>query len=382
MSNDSSGRFKVLIAGAGVAALEAATALHQLAADHVELSLLAPDEEFVLRQGAVGAAYGGTPEKRYPLERIARDLEVRRYIDRLKWVDTIERRVHTGSGEALEYDALLLALGVRQRPRFHNALTLDSAQIQSQIQGLQRAVRTGLIKRMALIVPSQPSWPLPIYELAFLAADHAAGIGADLDITLITPEDAPLAILGDAASRRIAEALAEVGVTVLTGQHCQVHVPGRVSIHPLATDIDVDSVVALPELYGPSAPGIPTTSIRGFISIDRHGAVRDVPGVYAAGDNTDVALKQGSLAAQQADAAAMAIAAAAGAGVTPEPLQQFSYAMLICGGRTLYIRAQLAGEHGAVSEVSDEPLWDPPTKVHSEYLNQYLASIDADAVRA
>ncbi len=72
--------------------------------------------------------------------------------------------------------------------------------------------------------------------------------------------------------------------------------------------------VTIPVLEGRRIPGIPTDA-RGFVPVDEHGAVIGLPDVWAVGDATTFPLKQGGLAAQQADAAAAAIAAGAGASV-------------------------------------------------------------------
>lgn len=47
--HDTAKRFEVLIAGAGVAGLEAAFALRQLARDRVGLTVMAPTDTFVYR---------------------------------------------------------------------------------------------------------------------------------------------------------------------------------------------------------------------------------------------------------------------------------------------------------------------------------------------
>ena len=48
-----SGEFRVLIAGGGVAGLEAMLALRELAGDRVQMTVLAPNEHFVYRPLAV-----------------------------------------------------------------------------------------------------------------------------------------------------------------------------------------------------------------------------------------------------------------------------------------------------------------------------------------
>ena len=113
--------------------------------------------------------------------------------------------------------------------------------------------------------------------------------------------------------------------------------------------------------------------IDGFISVDLHGHVRGVPNVYAAGDATTCPIKQGGIAAQQADAAAETIAAAAGAPVKPRPFRPVLRGLLLTGGAPKFMRAEVAGGRGADWEVSEHALWWPPSKVAGHYLAPYLA---------
>ena len=59
----------------------------------------------------------------------------------------------------------------------------------------------------------------------------------------------------------------------------------------------------------------------GFIPTDNHVQVADEIDVWAAGDATRFPVKQGGIAAQQADTAAEAIAARAGADIEPRSLR-------------------------------------------------------------
>jgi sulfide:quinone oxidoreductase len=69
-------------------------------------------------------------------------------------------------------------------------------------------------------------------------------------------------------------------------------------------------VLTLPHLDGPAIAGLPSDGA-GFLVTDVHGRVTGAPDVYAAGDVTAFAVKQGGIACQQADAAAADIAARA-----------------------------------------------------------------------
>jgi sulfide:quinone oxidoreductase len=134
--------------------------------------------------------------------------------------------------------------------------------------------------------------------------------------------------------------------------------------------------VALPQLSGPSTPGVPGGSPGDFIPIDTYCKVRGLERVYVAGDATDFAVKHGGIAAQQADTAVPSVAAIAGASVTPKPLDPEIQAILIGGDGRLYMTMHLTGGHGPSSQIGEEPTWSPPTKIAARYLAPYLESPD------
>ena len=130
-----------------------------------------------------------------------------------------------------------------------------------------------------------------------------------------------------------------------------------------------DRVIALPRLEGPR--------VRGFRRPARlrtgrrvHPRARRRVGVRASATSPPMGIKQGGLAAQQADVAAQVIAATAGADVQPQPYRPVLRGMLLTGGQVRYLRHEPDG----VSDVSDEALWWPPHKVAGHHLAHYLAS--------
>jgi sulfide:quinone oxidoreductase len=96
--------------------------------------------------------------------------------------------------------------------------------------------------------------------------------------------------------------------------------------------------------------------------------------VFAAGDVTNGPVKQGGLAAQQADAAALWIAAEAGAPVDPTPPAPVLRAVMFTPDGDLHLRAPL-GEP-ARGRVSASPLWHPSGKLAGRFLAGYLATGD------
>jgi sulfide:quinone oxidoreductase len=361
-----------VIAGAGVAGLEAALALRDIAGSRVCTTMLAPESEFVYRPLRVREPFAGPAVRRYGMREIAADLGVEVRQDAFKRLDPDRRIVHTEAGEALSYDALLLALGARPRARFEHALTLDDRQLDEQLHGLIQDVEDGYSHKLAFIAASPMPWPLPLYELALMTARRAFDMNEDASVTIVTPEDAPLAIFGTTVSQAVQRLLEDNGVLVISSTHAEIPKAGQVLLHPGGRSLCVQRIVALPELFGPSTPGVPKNDGHGFIPIDVHCRVPGLDGVFAAGDATDFSVKFGGIASQQADVAAEGIAALAGEPIEPSEFHPVIHGVLIGADRPLYLSAHLTGGHGSSSTVSERPTWTPATKIASKYLAPYL----------
>src|SRR5438128_912101 len=98
---------RVLIAGGGVAGLETLTALRSLAGQSVELTLVAPEDEFVYRPLAVEEPFAVGRTRQVPLQSAARDANAGFLAATVEAVDTDEKIVTTSERERLEYDALV-----------------------------------------------------------------------------------------------------------------------------------------------------------------------------------------------------------------------------------------------------------------------------------
>jgi sulfide:quinone oxidoreductase len=382
MTSTTENPLRVLIAGGGVAALEAALALQDLAGERVATTILAPQSEFVYRPMRVREPFAYAGAREYPLADIARDIGFELRQDAFKSLDPDRRIVHTYGGDELGYDALLLAMGAAQRPALTHAETLDDSKLDEQLHGLIQDVEGGYVHKLAFVAPSRMPWPLPIYELALMTAQRAYDMSAQTSITIVTPEDAPLAVFGDNVSNEVARLLEENGILTITAAHAETPAPGQLTLHPGGRTLTVDRIVALPELFGPSTPGVPKGSAGGFIPIDSHCKVRGLERVWAAGDATDFAVKMGGIAAQQADSAAREIAALAGAQIEPIPFAPMIRGMLVSLDKPKYLSAHITGGHGSNSEISDTPSWSPAGKIDAKYLAPYLEQRDAVAGRA
>jgi sulfide:quinone oxidoreductase len=102
--------------------------------------------------------------------------------------------------------------------------------------------------------------------------------------------------------------------------------------------------------------------------------VRGVDRVWAVGDMTSRPLKQGGLAAQQADVAAAGIAARlAGRDVRLRPFQPRLRGMLLTGEDPLFLERR---PHAPPSSAaSPDFLWWPVQKIAGRHLGPYLESL-------
>lgn len=370
---------RVVIGGAGVAGLEAAAALRRFAADRVDVTIIAPDQAFQLPALQPLAAFGMDPGEGVPVRALADRLGAQLVRDRVAWVDRIRRTVHTRSGIALGFDALLLAVGAARHVRFPKALTLH----EGAGGGLARLVSdivAGEVRRLAFVAPVRMAWPLPLYEAALMTAALGPKHHLGLRLTVVTGETAPLEAFGDEVGAEMRALLDEHGIELVTTARCRVPATNRVLLiggHPGETqELDVDRVVALPELLGPGIRGLPSDPY-GFIPVDLHCRVPGTVDIYAAGDGTDFPVKHGGIAAQQAEVAALGIAAAAGADVQAHPFHPTLDGMLLTGGRPRYLTARLIGGHAFGSQVATVPIdtGEAPPKVLAPHLTALLRKI-------
>jgi sulfide:quinone oxidoreductase len=374
-------QFEVLIAGGGVAALEGALALRDLAADRVTVRLISASPEFSYRPMSVQEPFSFGGAERYPLADIASDIGVEIVEDRVESVEPASRSIHTASGADHSYDALLLAPGSRVRARYEHATTIDDRRLDEQLHGLIQDLEGGYVKRLAFVVPPRMAWPLPIYELALMSARRADDMNVEVSTTILTPEEKPLAVFGSGASDGVSALLAENRIEVLTSAYCEIPGPGHIELAPGDRTLEADRIVALPELDGPSIPGLPTAE-HGFIPIDAHCRVRGLEREYAAGDATAFAVKHGGIAAHQADVAAAAIAASAGAPVELDEFKPSISGILLTGGKPRYLRSEITGGHGFSSEMTEDPALAPSGKIAAKYLAPYLERRDRAAGRS
>lgn len=365
------GPHRVVIAGGGIAGLEALLALADLAGDRVETTLVAPTDVFVYKPLAVEEPFAPGSVERHELQPIVEGAGARFVREPLDAVRPDLRLCELGDGSALEFDSAVICVGARPRVAFAGAETLRTSGEPIDIDALLRQAADHPTRRLALLLPPRGSWPLPVYEFALLAARRAQQLGLDVRPTVVTPEAAPLIVFGPGASDAVAATLGARGIEVLAGKRAEEKTPGTIVLMPGHEALEAGAAVALPALQGPAIPGLPADD-HGFIPIDEHCRVQGHDHVYAAGDGTNFPIKHGGLGTEQADAAAESIAAAAGAEVEAQPFRPVIRGKLITGDESLSLSAPLTGGAGE-GEASLDYLWWPPHKVAGRFLAAALA---------
>ena len=351
----------VVIAGGGVGALEGLLALQDLAGDRVHISVLTPARHLTYRALSVAEPFGSEPARRYDWERIARDRGVRWIPDVLEAVRPDAREVDTRDGPPVPYDALLLAVGARPEPALAGAISFAGPRDVLAVRETIEALAPGRPHTIAFVAMAGTAWTLPLYELALMTAEYGRRRGLDLAIEVISSESAPLGVFGAEARAAVRRRLDDAGVRIRSGAFATEYADGKLRLE-LEGPLDVDLVIALPHLRGTRLPGLPHES-GGFVPVDGYGRVRGVERVWAVGDMTARPLKQGGLAAQQADVAAADIASQiAGGEIEVHPYEPKLQGMLLTGADPLYLERDL---HAG-----------PQQKVVGAHLGPYLEALD------
>ncbi len=370
-------RQKVLIAGAGIAGLEAALALRDLAGERVEVALHDLRPEFVYRPFAIGEPYGTTRSFRYDLRALSERCGASLCESAIAAVEPEKRVVITRDGERLSYDHLIVATGARALWAVPGAVTYWGITDEGQVGNLIAELRSGRLRHIAITMPAGHSWALPLYELALFAAGNSQA-----RITVVTPEREPLELFGHRVSRLTSGLLSERRIEVIAGARAREFKAGCLRVVS-GEDLEVDAVLSLPRMEGRQLGGIPHDK-NGFIAVDAYGRVVGLQRVYAAGDVSSHPFKQGPFATQQADTVAEAIAAAAGAAVEPKPFDRIMRAVLWTGQGPRYLCGRTGDGDDGTSGPSERHLELLHNgKVTARYLtplaDSLIAGSDSDA---
>jgi sulfide:quinone oxidoreductase len=370
-SHSSNRKPHVLIAGGGIAGLEAMMAVRDHAGERVDITLAAPDPDFVYKPLIVEEPFSAQPAEQHALAPIAEQFDAQFIQQPITAVLPKAHKVELADGSSLEYDKLILCIGARPRPAFAHAVPLRTDGTVIPIDSLLRETESSESGVMAFVIPPGRTWPLPVYELALMAQRRVRELGVQgVECLVVTPEESPLIVFGRAASDAVSSLLAARGIKIRTAVRVKEAASGQLLLAPGDERIEIGQMVSLPVLEGPDLAGIPADE-EGFIPIDDHARVRGVEDVYAAGDGTNFPIKHGGIGTEEADAAAEHIAASLGAEIDPQPFRPVIRGKLLTGDDSLHMQHDVAGG-GGEGTASPDYLWWPPGKVAGRYLSAFL----------
>jgi sulfide:quinone oxidoreductase len=362
---------RVVIAGGGVAALEALVALRALAPTKVAVTVVTDAESFSYRPLLIGEPFGLGHPQHYALEALCADLGAELVRDRAVEVLPDAHLVRTHGG-VVSYDVLLAFPGARSYPAFPDGVTFDREFSPEDFDEALADFSDGFAPHIAIVVPDGVAWTMPAYELALLTSAWGQRHHPRSSVvTLLTPEQAPLGAFGRVASDGVRGVLRRAGIAIRCGAHADV-----VNASSLRVDgewMAADRIISLPQQRGPDLVGLPA-DVHGFIPTDQHGRVPGVADVYVAGDASTFPIKHGGLAAQQADRVVADVVRRLGdpAPALEDPVLR---GLLRTAEGPRYLLAELADVDGT-SACSSEPLWSPPGKVAARWLAPYLVDVD------
>ena len=360
----------IVIAGGGVAGLEACLALRSFLGEaELGIDLLCREHRFEYRPLTVLEPFDGGPAWSMELERFAADQDVRLVRDALAAVEPDRHVAITAYSGRLSYDALLVCIGARPVRTLPGAITFrggrDAAAVRAALDALQPGdhghdrVR-GALRRLLDAAALRAGDP------GRRAAAGPRFTGADRDDLARGGAAGGLRRGrldgGGAAPRRPRDRV---------HRRCPRHGGGRRRARaPRRPPYPGQGRHHLPDLVGRQVPGL-RQDAQGFVAVDDHGRVAGADGVYAAGDITTFPLKQGGLATQQADAAAETMLAGLGVPIVPRPFEPVLQGVLYTEGAPVYLRST---ENGQESPPRAYSMWWPPSKIAGRHLAPYLAT--------
>jgi sulfide:quinone oxidoreductase len=362
---------RVVIAGAGVAGIEAALALREFTGGRASVTTIDPGQRFAIPASATGSAFGIPPSVDLPLARVVSRAGAALRRSHLVAVDGRRRLAMLAGGELLRYDRLVVAVGPRTRVSIPAALTFrghaDVEELRGLIGGVVAHAERGGDTDLVVVIPTGCGWPLAGYEIALMTREHlvAAGHGDATRVAVVTAESVPLAMFGPLAGGAVVRKLRRMDIEIVTGAEVDALDWGRLTLSDGSTR-PVDRVIALPAAQGPALAGLPCDQ-DGFIICAEDGTVADAPGVHVIGDAGAFPVKRGGIACQQADSVASGIARDLGLEVEELPFMPAMPEWVWDG-----TDGWLLKERSLAEESGDVTRWWPVPKMSGRFLAPFL----------
>jgi sulfide:quinone oxidoreductase len=211
----------VLVAGGGVAALEAALGLRALAEERVRVELIAPEPRFWYRPVSVAEPFELGKVRHFGLPELAAAAGAAGFsLGKLVSVDAVKQVAETAPGGLVAYDRLVIACGAVPQAAVTGATTFRGPIDTDKITRLLTELEGGNVRSVAFVIPPGRIWNLPVYELALMTEAWLTARGVTkTELTVVTPEPEPLHLFGADASRAVRELLEDRDIRVHCGAH-------------------------------------------------------------------------------------------------------------------------------------------------------------------
>jgi sulfide:quinone oxidoreductase len=299
---------------------------------------------------------------------------VQQWLGTLERVDAAAGKAYSPEGDEFDFDALIIATGTKPQIDLPPpAITLGAPKSLDALKQVVADIDAGAVRNVLFTIADAPSWHLPLYEFALMAADRAESQSAQqIVISIVTPEDSPLESMGIENSAAISRLCNELGIALRTGLSVAAY-DGEQAVLSDGERVAVDRLFAIPALSAVAPEGVPLDA-DGFIPVDEHQLVTGTTNVYAVGDVTNFRIKQGGLATEEADAAVESIEAALGTRGGAAPFSREIRAILLSADRRVAMSARI-GETTSESLETEQPT-GAAQKIHSRLLSERLRDIN------
>ena len=173
---------------------------------------------------------------------------------------------------------------------------------------------------------------------------------AQPELTLVTSESSPLRLFGPDNSAEIRKLLEEAGVSLVVGRH--------------ATEFRRDELRDIADCHADE---------QGFVVTDANCRIAEAPRVFVAGDAGSFPVKQGGIAAQQANIVARSIAKELGAVEDAPAFRPVLDGTLLSGSEAYRLRSSLITGTADSADHEVRAAWMPIAKIAAPHLTAFLA---------
>lgn len=377
---------RVLILGGGFGGVSVAHRLRQVAPEH-EVVLVDRDTHFVMgfRKNDELVGRATMQEGRRPLSALtAHGIEVVR--GTITRIDPGARSAEV-DGRAFEADALVVALGAGHAPDAvpgladHGLNAYDAAGVPRAAEALASMDRGRVV--IGIFGAPYTCPPAP-YELAILAKAAARARGAEVELSVFTPQPMSLPVLGASGCRVIEGRLKDDGIGFTPLAKPERVEAGRVVLAN-GREIPFDLLLAIPPHRCPSvAVEAGLAEPGGWIRVDPRTLETSAERVWAVGDATAIPLasgqplpKAGVLAAAEGEVVAERIAAAlAGRDSDAAFDGEGSCYLEVGGGRAMMVRGRFLAEPAPEVELQgpSAELLEEKSRFEQERLQAWFGS--------